>query len=176
MNDWENDKRWSDRFLPEIKAILGRFLIKEASREEDAERNTDLVVLKMDSVRIACRIRRNAYLGSYGNQFTIRSGRPSGIKTELTKIVEGWGNFLFYGFSNKEETQIEQWKIADLNVFRLEFNRKICALPRLQIPGYTQKNQDRSSSFLAFDWCQFSKGLVVAQGTNKEFTSLKIAA
>ena len=44
MSNWKNDKRWSDRFLPEIKGIIGTHLITEPPYEEDAERNTDLMV------------------------------------------------------------------------------------------------------------------------------------
>ena len=61
MANWENDKRWSDKFLPEIKMILGLHLIGEPPIEEDCERNTDLIVLKMEPVRIACRIRKYKY-------------------------------------------------------------------------------------------------------------------
>ena len=36
MNGWEDDKRWSDRFLPEIKGHIGCALISESPIEEDA--------------------------------------------------------------------------------------------------------------------------------------------
>ena len=52
MNNWKTDKRWSDRFLPEIKGIIGAHLITEPPFEEDAERNTDLMVLRLDAIRI----------------------------------------------------------------------------------------------------------------------------
>src|SRR4030042_5530071 len=107
-NGWGRDKQWSDRFIPEIKGILGQYLIGEA-KEEDQERNTDLIVLKMEVVRVACRIRKYEYIIKYGDEFTIRSSRPSGAKTELTKILEGWGNYLFYGFSNEHENQLYKW-------------------------------------------------------------------
>jgi len=81
---WETDKKWSDRYLPEIKSILGRCLIAEPPIEEDQERNTDLMVLRLDAVRIGCRIRKAGYLEKYGDEFTIRTSRPSGAKTELS--------------------------------------------------------------------------------------------
>ena len=87
MNGWENDKSWSDKFLPEIKRHLGQTLISTAPIQEDQERNTDLIVLTMAPLRIACRIRRFDQFAPYGHQFTIREGRPSGAKTELTKII-----------------------------------------------------------------------------------------
>ena len=76
---WRHDKRWSDRFLPEIKRILGEYLIGEPREAEDIERNTDLIVLKMEAVRIACRIRKYEYLLQYPGEFTIRAARPSGF-------------------------------------------------------------------------------------------------
>ena len=60
--------------------------------KEDAERNTDLIVLKLDAVRIACRVRNHEYITRYGDEFTIRAERPSGVKTELAKIIDGWGD------------------------------------------------------------------------------------
>lgn len=41
----------------EIKSVLGMRLIGEPPIEEDRERNTDLIVLKMEAVRVGCRIR-----------------------------------------------------------------------------------------------------------------------
>lgn len=150
MNNWQDDKRWSDRFLPEIKQILGLHLIGEPPIEEDSERNTDLMVLKLDSVRIACRIRKNKFLDRYGNQFTIRAGRPSGIKTELTKIIEGWGDYFFYGFSDKEETVLEKWILGDLKALRLFIMRELAASRNPWIEN--KNNKDNSSSFVAFTY------------------------
>ncbi len=146
-NGWERDKQWSDRFIPEIKGILGQYLIGEA-KEEDQERNTDLIVLKMEVVRIACRIRQFKYLERYGNEFTVRSKRPGGTKTELTKIIEGWGDYLFYGFSDELEKNLFKWTLIDLKRFRLWFNREI--IRTKNIPGIEQKNIDQSSNFIAF--------------------------
>lgn len=148
--DWKKDKRWSDRFLPEIKAILGVHLIGEPPVEEDAERNTDLIVLKMEAVRIACRVRKYAYYARYPFEFTIRASRPSGSKTELTKVVEGWGDFMFYGFSDEAEVHLEAWSLCDLKVFRLWFNRYLAGHAGV-CPGHHKTNRDKSSSFFAYD-------------------------
>lgn len=93
MNSWKTDKRWSDRFLPEIKAIIGTHLITEPPFEEDAERNTDLMVLRLDAIRIGCRVRKFKFSDTYPDEFTIRTVRPSGAQTELGKIIEGWGDY-----------------------------------------------------------------------------------
>ena len=154
---WKDDKKWSDRFLPEIKRLLGEHLISEPPVEEDAERNTDLMVLKLDAVRIGCRVRTFQYYNLYRNEFTIRSGRPSGVKTELTKIIEGWGDYFFYGFSDSTETKLCKWILGDLKALRLYINRK---LYQNQMPWITHNNRDNSSSFVSFRYDDIPNFLV----------------
>lgn len=160
MIGWEKDKRWSDQFMDEIKSILGIHLIGEPPVEEDQERNTDLIVLKMDSVRIACRVRRNEYAVRYGEEFTVRAGRPSGIKTELTKIIEGWGDYFFYGFG--DESKLSKWTLADLNVFRLWYNQQLFLGNH---PGIKQNNDDGSSYFFAFRWDELPCNFIIAKSS-----------
>ncbi len=151
VNGWKVDKCWSDRFLPEIKQILGLYLIAEPPIEEDQERNTDLMVLRMDSIRVGCRVRKYQYFLKWPNDFTIRAGRPSGTKTELTKILEGWGRYLFYGFSDADELHLHAWRLIDLNIFRIWFNRAIVKLDKGELPGTSKDNSDGSSEFRAFN-------------------------
>jgi len=144
---WQDEKKWSDRFLPEIKRNLGEFLLTEPPIEEDQLRCTDLTVLKMNAVRIACRVRRFTHLQKYGEEFTIRSRLKSGGDTEISKIISGWGDYIFYGFSNQAETKLEKWFVGDLNVFRLWFNR---CLYTNQKPWVETQNVDGDTSFMAF--------------------------
>lgn len=157
------DKRWSDRFIPEIRELIGKYLLQAAPVEEDMKANTDLIVLGMNSIRIACRIRRNKYLCLYRDQFTIRSGRPQGTKTELTKIIEGWGDFLFYGFCDEAEKYLKKWFLGDLKIFRVWFNRKL--LMR-EYPWINQSNQDKSSDFKSFSLLDMPEGFIIAQQDN----------
>lgn len=160
--NWTNDKDWSDRFLPEIKRILGEHLIGEPPQEEDALRNTDLIVLRMEAVRIGCRVRHHEYLNKYPNEFTIRAKRPSGNKTELSKIIEGWGQYFFYAFANADESQLAAWLLGDLNVFRLWFSRYL-AKNAGRSPGLHQNNPDNSSSFRAFSISTLPDDFIVAR-------------
>lgn len=159
MNGWQTDKRWSDRFLPEIKRAVGETLIGAAPVEEDAERNTDLIVLRLDAVRVACRVRKHSYLDRYGSQFTIRVARPSGNKTELEKIVEGWGDYIFYGFADEAEKTLIRWIIGDLHVFRGWYSKSLLARDE---PGIPQDNLDGSSSFRAFEIHDLPRSFVKA--------------
>lgn len=162
MKGWKDDKRWSDRYLVSIKRILGEHLIGEPPVAEDQERNTDLIVLRMDAVRIACRIRKSTYLGDYGHEFTIRCSRPSGIKTELSKIIEGWGDYFFYGFADESGDQLAAWVLSDLRVFRLWFMRELSRLDRGKFPGREKNNVDGSSAFRVFQWDDFPPEFIVA--------------
>lgn len=159
---WQEDKRWSDRFLPEVKRILGECLIGEAPQEDDRERNTDLIVLHMDAIRIACRLRRHQYLVNYPDQITVRSKRPTGVKSELAKIIEGWGDYMFYGFANETETGLAAWVLIDLSTFRLWLGTELCRR-RGQLPGSEQANADGSSKFRAFRLCELPPEAIVAR-------------
>ncbi len=51
-------------------------------------------------------------------QITVRSRLPSGAETELSKIVNGKGDWLFYGHANACQTGIGLWWLIDLRAFR----------------------------------------------------------
>lgn len=158
MKPWEKDKSWSDQFLPEIKAILGQTFIGAAPPEEDMEHNTDLIVLRMEPLRIACRVRRAEYFRRYSDEFTIRTSRPNGVKTELFKLIEDWGNYFFYGFG--EDGGLVWWSIGDLRVFRGWFNGYIVK-NQGKLPGIGKVNADGSSEFRAFKWKDLPPKFVV---------------
>lgn len=164
MSGWKTDKRKSDIYLPALKRILGEHLIGEPPVAEDQERNTDLIVLRMEAVRIAARVRENKWVHSNPNDFTIRSKRPSGVKTELHKIIEGWGDYMIYGFAEPTGPELAAWHLLDLNVFRLSLATHLIN-NHGQLPGHLLENKDGSSAFLAFNLNQFPPQLVVARKT-----------
>lgn len=160
MDNFDQNKHWSDQFLPEIKGILGLHLIGEPPIEEDLSHNTDLIVLKMEPVRIACRIRRNSY-SDYYSDFTIRAVLPSGGKTELSKIVEGWGDYIFYGH-DEGSGNLKAWAIGDLNIFRLWFTTYL-AKNKGCLPGILKKNHDLSSNFYVYKWKELPINFIIAK-------------
>lgn len=164
--DWERDKKWSDRFLPEIKRILGEYLLVEPAVEEDMMRNTDLIILGFNSIRIGCRIRKHEYFAKYQNEFTIRADRPSGIKSELAKIISGWGDYLFYGFSDEAKEKLLTWRIISLNEFRLWFNYEIAREGKR--PGLYLPNSDESSNFYAFDTTKMPPEIIFKKMDNMQ--------
>lgn len=156
--------------MPEIKQILGLYLIGEPPQEEDRLRNTDLIVLHMEAVRIAVRVRKHSFLKTHPNEFTVRLGRPNGHKPELTKILEGWGRYFFYGFSDADEFKLAQWTLADLNAFRVGFQRLLIK-DAGRIPGELRSNRDGSGDFRAFRWLDFPD-IIVASFDAETFTAI----
>lgn len=164
---WQRDKQWSDRFIPEIKRCLADFLIVPAPIQADQQEATDLMVFTARNVRIGCRIRKHSYMADYQDEFTIRLSRPSGQVSELTKIASGWGDYLFYGFANKTETQLAYARLIDLKVFRAEYHKHLSLKANGQ-PGHLScgksPNWDGSSEFMWFK-CEpgFPSDLVVQE-------------
>jgi len=119
-------KEWTDALLPRVKQIVANYLIAEAPFEQDARQATDLIVLTLNAVRIAVRLRHFKYLSQYGEQFTIRATIPSGRETELGKIISGWGDYFFYGFEDPHNPfGLSAWLFGDLRIFRLWHNRQL---------------------------------------------------
>ena len=121
---YQISRQWSDKFIPEIKRILCDFFIDVAPMEKDCTEATDLIVMQTTGASIACRVRKNEY--RFFNDMTIRSRLQSGMKTEISKIIDGFGQYYFYGYADKQEESIEKWLLGDLNVFRAHLIRKGC--------------------------------------------------
>ena len=150
MRGWQQDKRWSDRFLDEIKGILGQLFIAEAPIVEDQKHNTDLIVLTLDALRIGCRVRKHYYYQRWPDDYTIRCARPSGTPTEMEKMLDGWGDYFFYGFSNETEECLCAWRVITLERLRayIAWFRKT---HNGDMPGTLIPNGDGSSDFRSFN-------------------------
>lgn len=151
MPDYRVDREWSDLMIPQIKQIVGPFLLENAPLEFDTKEATDLMVFKARDMRIAARIRRPGYASRYPFEFTIRCKRDSGAETELSKIINGWGDWLFYGHAN-ESHWIDRWWLIDLHSFRAALIRT--AMNGFKITVETKANGD-GTYFKAFDLRSF---------------------
>lgn len=118
MPSYHTDREWSDRYIPEIKRIVGPLLLEVSSFEEDTKQASDLIVIGARSVTIACRVRRHGY-EEHIHDFTIRSKRDNGTETELKKITNGWGDLMFYAHASGEPGEIfSAWYLIDLKAWR----------------------------------------------------------
>lgn len=157
MRSYRADKRRVDTFEPEIKRILGEVFIGTADAERDRKQATDLLVLNVRPVTIACRVRKFDYFENFGHEFTVRHERGNGCKSEFSKIVDGWCDYGFYAFADETDEELLAWTLYDLKVFRATLIR----YPTL-IKTHCIWNEDGSSSFLPFAWADFPPELVVA--------------
>jgi len=137
------DRAWSDKFIPRIKQIIGSKLIDVSSFKVDTQQATDLIVMNVANLQIAARLRRPGYVKEYGNEFTVRCERSSGVKTEFVKIMEGFGDWMFYGHVNELETDIIRWFIIDLEAFRTAVRGGLA-------PCLVKTNTDGETTFMVF--------------------------
>ena len=148
--------------LARVKQIVANYLITEAPFHEDARHNTDLIVLTVEAKRIAVRLRRYEYADRYGDEFTIRASRPNGTPTELSKVVSGWGDYIFYGFAHPDNPfDLSRWLLGDLHEFRLWHSIKLGTPGRR--PWSVQENGDGSSGFHAYRIADLPPKFVVAR-------------
>lgn len=161
MRSYTTDKRRVDKFEPEIKRILGETFIGTADLETDRKQATDLLVFSLKPLTVACRVRTHGYLDNFGDEFTIRYQRYNGTKTEFGKIVDGWCDYGFYAFADKEDETLVKWTVYRYDTFRATLIRK----PEI-VSEAIQDNDDGSSSFLAFKWAQFPSEMIVLEGSS----------
>ncbi len=115
---YQGDRDWSDRYLPTVKKIVGSYLVDIASATVDQKQATDLVVINAEKA-IGCRVRRPGFYERYPLEFTMRSHRDSGAKTEHAKVKDGWCDWMFYGHAaSVANIDIHRWFLLDLDVWR----------------------------------------------------------
>ena len=162
MMHYDLNRSWSDQYLPDIKRLVGSHLLSISPEPLDRTCATDLLTLDARDMRIAARIRRPGYAERFPHQFTIRSRVPSGAETELSKIVNGYGDWLFYGHVSPCQTKVERWWLIDLRAFRAALIRHANGGPRIVMGD--QVNRD-GTCFKWFDVRSFpaEPRLVVAK-------------
>ncbi|MGR3499453.1 MAG: hypothetical protein ACU0E9_11225 [Limimaricola soesokkakensis] len=163
MNCYTANRSWSDRYLPEIRRIVGAQLLDVAADAFDWQQATDLMMLDARDVRVAARVRRPGYGSRYPFEFTIRSRVASGAETELAKIVNGSGDWMFYGHASEDGRGLAAWWLLDLKAFR-------AALIRQAANGYRIRSGDqRNADGTCFKWFDIRSfpvepPLVIARG------------
>lgn len=125
MSGYSTDRAYSDRFIPEIRRVVGPELLIVSTDEEDRTQATDMTILKGKDMKIACRVRRPGVIEKWGWEFTMRSKRDSGAETELSKIVKGWGDWMFYAFAKADNsTAFDRWFLINLAHWRAQMMRR----------------------------------------------------
>ncbi len=152
-----NDRAWSDAFIPEIRRLVGPYLLVPAPFEIDTREAADLIVLRARDMTIAARVRRPGYASRFPWDITLRARRDSGVKTEFSKIIEGWGDWFFYGH-NSRGADIDRWFLIDLHELRAGLIRGGNLRRRAQ---NVQSNGD-GTHFVAFDVRELPRAIVAS--------------
>jgi len=152
---YSESRAWSDRFIDPIKRIVGPLMLEESSMEIDTQQVTDLMVMTAKDIRIAARVRDYRYMDRYPYDFTIRS-KGAIYKTELQKIVDGWGDWMFYGFSNEARDDIARWYVISFRAFRANLIRRRSSIRYMEKP-----NMDGQTGLTAFDIRTFTPDILV---------------
>lgn len=126
MRNWKQEKAWSDPYIPAIKRLLGEHLIKVPEDvTEDRDRCTDLITLGVPGgARVGCRVRRATYI-RFKSDITIRTQGVRNHYSELHKIMDGWGDYFFYGIAAEKGLTFQHWVIGDLSAFRDWYRRRV---------------------------------------------------
>lgn len=158
---YATDRSWSDQFLPAIRRIVGPHLLVPSSMEVDTKQAADLIVLKARDMTIAARVRRHGYAYKYGYEFTVRSERDSGAKTELAKLQDGFGDWMFYGHASVKAGEIGRWMLIDLHAWRARLMR--CGYKDGWHSLAEHKSNGDGTHFFAFDVRLFIPSIVIAE-------------
>lgn len=162
-NPFNTNYSYQLQYLRDIRRTCGEVFFTQANIADDQNRNTDIIIeLPKNGGRVACRVRRPECY-RYKDEFTIRCRSRFGAKTEIDKILEGWGDYVFYAFGGRN-AKLRAWTIADLNVFRDWITSRIKARGGIQLPHIP--NND-GTAFMAFKWEWFPPGFIVASETRE---------
>ena len=153
--NYKQQRSWSDGFMPSVKSILGQAIISESTFEQDTEEAFDLIT--PSSKKIACRVRDYDKYKQYIQEFTIRSQSYHNRKTEIHKILEGYGDWMFYGFTQGKE--VKYWSIIDLDVFRNNHS----------IAYYKENKNYDGTKFRAYALGTFPTNIIIKTNINIQF-------
>ena len=150
---FQEDFRWQQRFIPQIKQIIGMYSVEIASFKQDTKYATDFLIAETKVFKYACRIRTEPYLKNFNCDFTIRFDRPSGQRTEFEKILsDGFPERMIYAVG-ADNGDILAYKIVSLNIFRIALKPLWDKNPEVFIKEQAKLyvNSDKTR-FLAFRW------------------------
>ena len=116
MSKYTINRAWADQYTEQVIALLVSNAahivnVEVAPQYQDAHYATDMIIQVVGGC-VAVRIRRD----TEHRDLTIRSTLPSGAKTELQKIQEGFADWYLYAWTRNG--QICEWILVDLNRLR----------------------------------------------------------
>lgn len=164
-NNYNNQRTLSDSHIPVAKKQILKSLgisapewrVDITTPEQDMTEAADLDITNdIDHFMTALRLRNTQYAFRYPNEFTVRREYYAGHKTEYQKIMEGFGDFMFYGFHNFGD--IPRWIFLNLDIYRDEhyFDEDTGVyLPKDHLRYEIKNNKDNRNNFISYDLLSF---------------------
>lgn len=124
-DEFLKNKGWGELYDYEIRKIVGAELLKQTTLERDINEATDYdlnyivkdYILTGEDFRCNARMVRPQY--HYCEPLsTFRCFAPSGLRVELHKILDGFGDWKFTGYATGKGLEIDPWWILDLHELR----------------------------------------------------------
>ncbi len=165
MATYSTDRSWSDKMIPQIKEIVGPYLLDITPDEIDTKQAADLMILGARDMRIAARVRRLGYAERYPYEFTLRSRRDSGAETELSKVINGLGDWMFYGHADNAD-KIGLWWLINLCAFRAALIRDAKSI------RFKKQDNGDGTYFVAYDLRSFPKTPSILIGSSSRIDSV----
>ena len=133
MFKFEEQFAWQERYIGTVVQLIAPHLITVSSPEVDKNKNGDLEIAFPRNGTVAVRLRTQKY-AQYAGEVTFRSRSKHNGKTEISKIIDGYGDYFFYGHVGSENI-IWYWHLLSLNEVRASFTRNSSMLLRSQMPN-----------------------------------------
>ena len=153
MSNFDKQFSWQAGYIDEVVRLIAPYIITLSRPEVDKNENGDLEIVFPRNGTVGVRLRKEG-AAKFAGQVTFRSRSMYGGKTEITKIIEGYGDYFFYGHVSPTGV-IWHWYLLNLNEVRAAFTRRSSMLRRPQIP-----NGD-DTYFIPFDVQQdFPKAII----------------
>jgi len=157
---WRDRKAEADEYMPDAEAIIRRCLSiagianmivsRIAPADEDQKFGADLLF----NLRVSVGVRVRKPWPTL-DDFTIRTKTRSGRESELSKILRGYPDFLFYAIRNKSGGFLH-WKFCRWSIFRDYY------LSRAHLRPGIHKPNDDGTAFGIFLFRAMLPGFVIA--------------
>ena len=108
-----------------VQCLLGKYIIKKATPEQDMQLNTDFQVDSI-SLSIMSRVRGSECFPDWGMDFIFRAYADGGNQSEYDKMLDGMGQWYFYGFGHPTRPNVVLWYwLFDLDAIRYGINNGV---------------------------------------------------
>ena len=114
MDLYTKERAWADQLERRLIEVAAHHCCK-VDDKADRSQNTDVIFTWKP---VSLRVRRHGWLDRYPFDITFRASLPSGVPTELYKLLHGHGELMVYGHANEAATDIVAWVVIDLKELR----------------------------------------------------------